>query len=154
MILLCAHLLLQLDIGMGMRLGMRFVFYHSDRISSDIKEARSAATAIDVESPEEVLLSVTCDLSRSSSLDEVSRDSSPVSLSDLLQSNKEQLMLLFRPRYPSLALGARAGGVMNGVIGGGVTNGHDVFLLLLVIAAVILNGDGFTAVEIGRKLVL
>lgn len=66
---------------------------------------------------EKILLSVASHLSRRTSLHEVSRDSSPISLPYLLQSQQEQPVLFLRPRNTSLALATTAGGV-NDVVGG------------------------------------
>lgn len=59
------------------------------RFSGDVKEARTAAPAIEVAPAEEVLLSMASDLSRRASLDIFLRNSFPVSFPNLLQSNKE-----------------------------------------------------------------
>ena len=59
------------------------------RVGGDVEEARAAAAAIAVAPAEEVFLSVTRNLSWSAALDVVSRDSSPVSPSNLGQSKEE-----------------------------------------------------------------
>lgn len=50
----------------------------------DVKEARSPTTTVLVVATEEVLLSVTSDLSRRASFHEVSRNSSPISFSNFV----------------------------------------------------------------------
>ena len=59
------------------------------RLCGDVKETRSAASAIEAISPEKVLLSVAGDLHWSASLDEVPCDSSPISFPNHLQSPLE-----------------------------------------------------------------
>lgn len=58
----------------------------SYRIGGDVEETRSTTSPIMIVPPEKVLLSMASHLSRSPSLDEVSRDSSPVSFTYLLQT--------------------------------------------------------------------
>lgn len=59
------------------------------RISGDVKEARSAAAAIEVGTAEKVFLSMTCNLGWRASLHKVSRYSSPISFPYFLQSQQE-----------------------------------------------------------------
>lgn len=70
------------------------------RIGSDVEEAGSTAAAILIRTAEEILLSMTRDLSRCSSFNEVSRDASPVSFPDVMQTCEEQSMLILRPWSP------------------------------------------------------
>lgn len=66
---------------------------------------------------EEILLSMTSNLSGCASFDEVSRNSSPISLPHFMQSQQKQFVFFFRPRHTSLAVAGACGG-MNDVVGG------------------------------------
>lgn len=65
---------------------------------------------------EEILLSMTCNLSWCPSFHKVSRNSSPITFTNLLQSQQEQLVFFFCPRNTSFAFSGSTRGV-NDVIG-------------------------------------
>lgn len=106
---------------------MKSFFFHwkwSNRFSGDVEEARSTAATVEIGPPEEVLLSMTGDLGRSTSFHEIPRNSSPISFANLLQSQKEQLVLFLSPWNSSLALAIAGGVIVDGLVGGGVTGGN------------------------------
>lgn len=67
-------------------------------ISGDIKQASTAATAIEVAPAEKVLLGMTRHLRGRPSLHKVLRNASPITLSHFLQSEQEQPVFLLCPR--------------------------------------------------------
>lgn len=59
------------------------------RVGGDVEKAGTATAAIDVTPAEEVLLSMASNLGWSAGFDIISRDSSPISPSNLLESKEE-----------------------------------------------------------------
>lgn len=118
------------------------VFFHwncRNRIGGDIKEARSAATAIVIVPAKKVLLRVASDLRRRPSLDEVSRDSSPIAFPNLLESQQKQLVFFFRPWNSSSALAlAVPAGVVNNVVLGGISRSDVVFAVAVAVAGIVV----------------